>query len=408
MRRILILSSSYPFHRSDFHARFVHEQAAAFAAAGLQVRVLTPRTPEVRDPAERWDGVEVERFPFPGWRSRVWSPTGRDGLLVNCSRSPLRAAAVPGLLCAFVRATRAQLAAWRPDAIVTHWLVPGAWAASVALRHAPIPALHLAHSSDVHLLRSLPGGRRIARAIARSGSVVATSGFLQRRIAELLPARSIALLPLGVAQGSAPARAPRGAIRRLCYLGRLVPGKGLDQLLDAIAALPGCTLSIAGDGAERQRLEARARRERLPVAFVGPVVDEAKRRFLLDHDLFVFLPAPSGPDAFQDNLPIALIEALAAGMPALCTRVGAIPELLGGGGGLLLPSGDPRSVASAIASLSPARYAALSREATAVAERFAWSRHVTGAVALLAGLGEPAAVPAVTGPVRASDACVNA
>lgn len=110
----------------------------------------------------------------------------------------------------------------------------------------------------------------------------------------------------------------RRPTRTVLFLGRLVPGKRVDVLVDAVARLPGVELVVAGDGPERVRLEGRAR-------LLG-WVDAARKRELLA--TAGVLALPSRGEAF----PVAVAEALAAGVPVVASGGGALPDLVGEAG----------------------------------------------------------------------------
>jgi glycosyltransferase involved in cell wall biosynthesis len=129
---------------------------------------------------------------------------------------------------------------------------------------------------------------------------------------------------------------------------RLAPEKALDRLIDAFAVLrqvrPRTHLTIVGDGPERQRLEAQADRLKLgpAVTFLGHQnnVAHVVRQF----DMFV-LPS------ITEGIPLALLEAMAAGLPAIATAVGGVPEVVTDDTGVLVPSGDPRALLEAMVDL---------------------------------------------------------
>jgi glycosyltransferase involved in cell wall biosynthesis len=123
---------------------------------------------------------------------------------------------------------------------------------------------------------------------------------------------------------------------------RLVPVKDHATLLAAMETTPG-HLILVGDGSERRRLEDRARREPLAgrVHFVGEHSDP--RPYLAE----AWAVCLASTDESQG---ISLLEGMAAGLPAVATRVGGIPEIVEDGvTGLLVPSRDPRAFAAALA-----------------------------------------------------------
>lgn len=132
----------------------------------------------------------------------------------------------------------------------------------------------------------------------------------------------IAVIPNGIdlaAERLRPAvRPPLASPRRLLYLGRLHPKKGLENLLRAWARIDrgGWRLSIAGidEGAHQSRLVSLAKEYGIDdnVEFPGPQIDAEKWRFLANGDAFVH---PS----FSENFGIAVAEAMAAELPVVAT-----------------------------------------------------------------------------------------
>ncbi len=146
------------------------------------------------------------------------------------------------------------------------------------------------------------------------------------------------------------------------WIGRMVHVKGLTTLLDALAQMPSGSqqpyLLLVGDGPERLALENRAKGLAIAgrVGFVGFVEDA--RPFLTRMDLFA-LPS------LHEGVPLALLEAMGAGVPVVAAAVGGIPEIIGdSGAACLLSSRSPTAWAAALSELL------LDRErARAMAER---------------------------------------
>jgi glycosyltransferase involved in cell wall biosynthesis len=134
----------------------------------------------------------------------------------------------------------------------------------------------------------------------------------------------------------------------LLGLGRLSPEKGYDVLLEAVAALSrdlAVRLVLVGDGAARGDLERRARGSDLAgrVRFLGWRDDPWACLGAAD-----MLVQPSR----REGLPVALLEAMAVGLPVVATRVGAVGEVLDDGHvGRLVEPGDAGALAHAIGDL---------------------------------------------------------
>jgi glycosyltransferase involved in cell wall biosynthesis len=134
------------------------------------------------------------------------------------------------------------------------------------------------------------------------------------------------------------------------YVGRLNPVKDLGTMLDAFAALVAnesfqTHLYLVGDGPERTTLETK--REALGlserVTFLGARSDVSE--VLMAADAFVM-------SSKSEGLPMALLEAMAAGVPCIATAVGGIPDLLEDDRGLSVPAQDAPALANAMAAIA--------------------------------------------------------
>jgi glycosyltransferase involved in cell wall biosynthesis len=143
---------------------------------------------------------------------------------------------------------------------------------------------------------------------------------------------------------------PPHALVGVC-IGRLSQEKGHIDLIRALVHLRERGLGvdyriiIVGDGPERTRLQEEARRVGVSsnIIFAGYDSDTAPYYSLAD---FAVLPSHS------EGSPNALLEAMAAGLPAVCTRVGGVPEIAQDGvSALLVEKGTPAALAQALARL---------------------------------------------------------
>jgi colanic acid/amylovoran biosynthesis glycosyltransferase len=138
---------------------------------------------------------------------------------------------------------------------------------------------------------------------------------------------------------------------RLLTVGRMASVKGMPVLLDAIKTLlpnhPKLTLTVVGDGPERKDFEQRATDLGISqhVDFVGYQSQSQVRERLSETDLFV-LPS------FAEGVPVVLMEAMAAGVPVVTTRIAGIAELVDDSqSGHLVPPGNVEALTNAIDSL---------------------------------------------------------
>jgi glycosyltransferase involved in cell wall biosynthesis len=202
------------------------------------------------------------------------------------------------------------------------------------------------------------GGAREREETVLSGaaSVLTTSGWTRRTLLELysLPSDRVHVAEPGVDRaGLAPGTATAGA---LLSVAAVIPGKGHDLLLDALAPLTGCHWqcscvgSLERDPAFVARLRRRVLDARMDgrVWFSGPQTDADLARSYAAADVLVL---PSRAESYG----MVVVEALARGLPVVAADVGGVPEALGHGAdgarpGLLVPPGDAVALRDAIRS----------------------------------------------------------
>ena len=235
-----------------------------------------------------------------------------------------------------------------------HFATYPALAAWVAHRLAGTPYSFTPHAHDLFVHQSM-----LPRKAADAAFVVAISDYNRRFL--LAHARGRQLSIHIVHYGIDPARftfrpRPEGAERppRIACVARLLPYKGHSVLLRAVAGAPpplaGAQLELVGDGPLRADLEAEAARLGLAgrVHFHGSVPEPAVAEVLDSVDIFA-LPSIIAPDGDMEGIPNALIEAMAAGLPAVSTRQSGVPELIRDGeSGYLAEPGDVEGLRDAL------------------------------------------------------------
>ena len=149
----------------------------------------------------------------------------------------------------------------------------------------------------------------------------------------------------------APAAKHRGT--KVLFMSRFVAVKGVFELLEAFNVVCGeiddIHLIVAGDGPDLARARDWCMRKQLQarITFPGFVSGESKVKLLQNSDIFA-LPSYHG-----EGCPIALLEAMAAGLALIVTPVGGIPDIVRNGeNGFIVPPRDVPSVAEALRELA--------------------------------------------------------
>jgi glycosyltransferase involved in cell wall biosynthesis len=136
------------------------------------------------------------------------------------------------------------------------------------------------------------------------------------------------------------------------YIGRMLPGKGLNVLADALAKIKGeaWRLLVVGDGSEREAFESQLRAAGLceRAEFTGAIsFDQVPQCF---HRLDVMVIPTETTKRIREQFGRVIVEAMASGVPVIGSTCGAIPEVIGDAG-LVFPEGDADALASALRKL---------------------------------------------------------
>ena len=262
-----------------------------------------------------------------------------------------------------------------------------------------------AHAKDIWTISDWEKREKLA---AAEWAVTCTAEG-HRHLAALAPAPDrVALCYHGIDLGRFPPPSRREVERDgsdaarpvvLLSVGRAVPKKGYDDLLAALALLPpglAWRFVHVGGGGLRRRLQQQARRLGIEsrIEWHGARPQPEVLAAYRDADLFV-LAAKIGRDGDRDGLPNVLVEAQSQGLACVATRLPGIAELiLDGRSGLLVPPGDRRALAAALAALirDPVRRRRLAAAGMArVAREFDMHDGIEGLAAMF---GLPGPIPA--------------
>ena len=164
-----------------------------------------------------------------------------------------------------------------------------------------------------------------------------------------ISAERIAVVPPGTVKPVRPPKPRHALVRALLCVGNLVPRKGHELLVEALARIRDLDWSLRCVGSlERDPATARGVRRRIRAAglgrritLVGECPPPSVARAYRAADAFV-LPS------FHEGYGMVYAEAMAHGLPVIATTAGAIPETVPPHAGLLVPPGDPAALARAL------------------------------------------------------------
>jgi glycosyltransferase involved in cell wall biosynthesis len=376
--RIGVVTTSYPRSPGDFAGAFVAGFARWLTRQGHRVEVIAAGAPSPDGDAD--GDIPVARVPTG---ADLFYEEGAPDRLERSWTARLRAPIFTAALTA-----RAQVASRAWDAVISHWLAPSGLAAAATRK----PHLAIAHSGDVHLLARRGLADVCVGALLAGGPIAvsfAGAHLHERLLAACTPPTRRALearalvCPMGVDLASFTSLRPaipdpvRGR-PLLAFVGRLVPIKGVDVLIEAAERLGRpAQVVIGGAGPQRGVLEIQAREAcaRVPglsIRFAGEVRGQARDALYAAADVLV-VPSLDLPSGRTEGTPTVALEALAAGVPLVAADVGGVRAACGEAAALV-PPGDPAALAAALREVldEPALAATRVRAGRVLAKRHDW------------------------------------
>jgi glycosyltransferase involved in cell wall biosynthesis len=218
--------------------------------------------------------------------------------------------------------------------------------------------------------------------MAQRSLVLATGQHLLSAYAQ--PGRGMLFVDMAIADEPAtPRTAPIHGNFELLYVGRLTVDKGLPVLFQALERLSKTEqgrrfrLRVVGGGRDEAQFRAMVAKLEIEdrVAFIGPLPPGPSLRSMYATADALLVPSTSS----TEGIPRVILEAFAAALPVIASRVGGIAGIVSDAhNGFLVLPGSSEELAGALAKLrsSPSLYAALSRNAVATAQSFTPKRQV--------------------------------
>ncbi len=385
MLRVLTLSTLFPSAAQPTFGLFVERQTLGLAARpDVALQVVSPLRlpvwplvlhPRYRNRAgvperEAWKGVTVHRPRFPGLPN-----IGAGAMPKTMART----------LLPLLRAIREDFPF---DVIDAEFFWPDGPAAMRLAAALGIPFSIKARGADIDFWAGKPAMRaQIAAAGKAAGGLLAVSAELKAHMVALgIPPDKIRLHHTGIDRDRfrpadrAAAKARLGVEGPLLVsIGHLIERKGQRIVVDALAALPGATLILVGEGEDRLMLERRARKLGLAdrVRFLGARPHDELPGLLHAADAMVLASASEG-------IANAWVEAVACGTPVVTTDVGGARDVIDRPAAGRLVERTPEAIAAAVLDILADPPAPV--EVAKAAEKFSWEKNSAELFDHLSGL----------------------
>jgi glycosyltransferase involved in cell wall biosynthesis len=365
--RIAVVTPLFPIRAEPFRGQPIYFTVRELARL-TDVKVFCPLA---RYPESPWLRPRSYVYYPP---DPTYVPEGVESAYFEYSALPVVSRPWNGWLCE--RRLRPLLSAWKPDLILSYWLYPEGWSAVLAGRKLKVPVIVGSRGSDLGTGLDLVTRFQTKRVVQCSAGVLTVSEQLRNRAISLGAEPNRVRTVMNGCDLSTFHRRERQIERTrhsipadaelIVFVGHLVGGKGVRELVDAVAELapkrPRLRAVLIGDGRLESELRMQASRlgieERIHLAGRASAANIAS--WLGACDVFT-LPS------YSEGFPNVVVEALACGRPVVATHVGGIPDLVSKETGILIAPRETKALASALEAALSANW-----DADDIARR--WSR----------------------------------
>jgi len=345
---VLVVPSWYPTTETPLAGIYFVEQAQCLKRHGMQIGVVYPEQQSLRNVS--WSALRTKHFQT-AWTNDHGLPTLRQYGWNVWWKCP------PGLRCrvrSAVRLARKYVDRYgAPDLIHAQ---SGRWAGAAAARIGKtlsVPYVLTEHFSGFRGASILPWRwPLVEEGYRHAGGITAVSTSLKHTLAahDLAPLSDISVYP-NLAPTSffslPPNERPTPPPFRFVTIARLTPQKDVKGLLCAFAQVASntsdVTLTIVGDGPNRQELETRSRELGIAdqVSFRGRLDRKSVRTALWKAHAFVLASR-------HETFGVVLLEAMATGLPVVSTASGGPQDIVTDDTGVLVPVDAPDALADAL------------------------------------------------------------
>ncbi len=357
---LLVLTSTYPRWQNDTMPAFV-AQLSQQQAKCFQVDVLAPHYAGASTFERVSDRLSVRRYRYA---PQAWEKVAYGGGIIDNLRRqpwliPVAMVMVLAQLLVMVRLMRRN----RYSCIHAHWLVPQGiiaclykWAVDPQIR-----VVVTSHGADFFALQGWLWRKLKAFVINQADVICVVSQAMREEcLRQGVPEHKVTVASMGVdlsARFVPPVQNTESASvqrRHLLFVGRLVPKKGVDVLLQAMPEVlkqhPDEKLLIVGDGPERGALESLCRELAIDgsVEFSGPLPPEQVPEMFRQARLAI-VPSVVDDNGNQEGLGLVAVEALGCQCPVVASALPALKDVIEDGHtGLMFEPGNPVACAQAI------------------------------------------------------------
>jgi glycosyltransferase involved in cell wall biosynthesis len=336
--RVVLCTPGFPSSVNDTDKPFLLDHARALSDANFRVTVICPAVPGTPS-RQTLEGIEVLRVRYGPRRLETLAATGAMYREARGLKSLLVVPMLFALCLAAYRQTRAE-----PAVLHGHWWIPGGLVATFVGWIARCPSVVHVHGSDAVIANS-PALKWLARRVFVAADTRLAVSAQLARWGQQMCSKDFDVLPMPVNLNRVPDPSAAPEHGFVLAVGRLVPEKGFDVLIDAVAIIDSRerpSLTIIGIGPERENLKRQAQKLGVDLHLAGAVPPSEINDWYM-RCRFVAVPS------LREGFGLVAAEAAAASRAVVGTKVGGLEEIVDHGvSGLLVEPGDSRALATAL------------------------------------------------------------
>lgn len=339
MKKVLVISSTFPRRKYDTTSSFVYELSNRLARKDRKIIVLAPHA-HGSAKIEKLGNMKVHRFQYfiP---SKLQKVAYGAGIIPNVRGSFLAKLQVPFFLVSELFTAKSLIKKYNPDIMHAHWMVPQGLIGVILKKIYKVPLIVTVHGSDLFPLKSFLS-TKIQKSVLKDCDVCtvnseATKNEIIRRFPEL--SNKLTIIPMGV---DTKIFSKNNKIKNkfkqyenkkiILFVGRLNEQKGVEYLIKAISIVKhkfsNVLLLIIGEGGYKHELKKLVSSLRLDenVEFLGAVEHNKIADYYNLADVFV-LPSVTSKIG-TEGLGLVLLEAMACGTCVIATPSGGIKSIV--------------------------------------------------------------------------------
>lgn len=330
MKKVLVLTSSFPKNINDNVPMFVYDQLNSIKKINNNIDFLV-LAPSIYDHQIVDDTLLIQQVRFNYFFIRKFEKLAGNGILPAIKKNWFYSLLVPFLIFGQILSTIRLIKKYKPDLLYAHWFFPQAFTSYIIKKIYGVPYVFTTHALDAWILKKIPLiGRLVAKKIILNSSAYTSDSekaesslhsFLNFN--EIDQKKSIVLpMPISFNLNLKISEKVLRILKNpdlidnyILFIGRFASKKGVDKLIEifneVLIKFPNLKLILAGSGKEEKKYKLLIEQLNITnsIEFVG-FVNSTEKKYLLDSSKISIIPSIVTKFGDEEGLPVVVLESL--------------------------------------------------------------------------------------------------